>query len=479
MFSDAQAPELSSRSRRRWRFWLLLGGVPILALVLSAVAWLIRANLGLQAAIDEADRLDPRWRLEEIEADRFTPPPGQSAADKIVAVRRLMPGRWPGHANVSQNYKFFDDMSPEHQLNDQRIAALGEILELVGPVLAEARSLIATPLGRHAVVYPLDWFSTLLPTVHDTRWAAALLRFDVYDKAQSGDADGAVRSCHAALNAGSSIGDQPNAVAQMARCAVQVVAVSLLERALAQGEPSDGVLAELQARLAAVEPEPLLLYALRGDRAGLNQFFENVRNDTIPIGTVAAVIGQAGKLDPGIEALLRVPGFVATQQTAVLHRLNEFVEIGTLPPEQWTKPLGVLQAKENELRSFARLFVGAEFQITKGCQRNHGFLRCAIVPIAAERFRRANGNWPATPDDLVSTGLLKSVPNDPFAAGQRIKFARRPDGLTVYSVGENGIDEGGDLTKDVHGIGADLGFRLWDVAARRQAPLPAKPAESP
>ena len=47
----------------RWRFWLLLIGVPILILVASGVGWLLRVNTALQTAVAEADRLDPRWRL--------------------------------------------------------------------------------------------------------------------------------------------------------------------------------------------------------------------------------------------------------------------------------------------------------------------------------------------------------------------------------------------------------------------------------
>src|SRR5882757_732183 len=95
MFTDNDPTAVADRPRRRWRFWLLFVGLPVLALVLSGVGWVIRAKSGLQSAIEEADRLDPRWRLEEIEADRATPPSGQNAADKIAEVKRLKPVPWP------------------------------------------------------------------------------------------------------------------------------------------------------------------------------------------------------------------------------------------------------------------------------------------------------------------------------------------------------------------------------------------------
>jgi hypothetical protein len=45
-------------------------------------------------------------------------------------------------------------------------------------------------------------------------------------------------------------------------------------------------------------------------------------------------------------------------------------------------------------------------------------------------------------------------------------------------VGPDGKDNGGKIDPQMpHREGADLGFRLWEVAKRRQPPQPPKPAE--
>ncbi|HEY1379612.1 MAG TPA: hypothetical protein VGF55_22605 [Gemmataceae bacterium] len=476
MFTDRPAATVTGRPRRRWRVWLLLVGVPVALLVLAVGVWFIRVNGRLQAAIAEADRLDPRWRLEDIEADRFTPPPGQNAADKIVAVRRLTPAKWwdPTKAQL------FDDLLPERRLNDQQIAALRELLEPVGPALAEARSLIDTPRGRHFLTYAPIWLETRQPA-GDNRDVAALLRYDIFDKAQAGDADGAARSCHAAFHAGCSIGDEPFALSQVVRVAVQAIAVNLLERTLAQGEPSEAVLAALQSRLEDEEPAPLLLYAMRGDRAGIFRVFDNLRNGSV------SVTDMLGPLDTlSFENLrCRNPASVICAQTWCLRSATAAVEIAKLPPEQWAVPFAEQgNASEEQFRTgqLGRLHALAGLLITRGqaeiFQRNHALLRCAIVAVAAERYRRAKGHWPATPDELVKAGLLKAVPGDPFAAGQPVKFVRLGDGLVVYSVGQDGTDDGGKLDKDPKKPGTDYGVRLWDVTARRQPPLPPKPADT-
>jgi hypothetical protein len=475
MFTDNPATATSDPPRRRWRFWLFVIGVPLLVAVLSGVGWVIRANSGLQGAIDEADRLDPRWRLEEIEADRATPPPGQNAADKIVAVKRLMPTPWP----KPTTYDLFNDLPSVNRLSDEQRAALVEMLGPVGPALVEARSLIDTPHGRHPVTYAPDWVSTTLPTIQTSREAVTLLKFDVLDKAEAGDMDGAVRSCHAAFHAGCSLGDEPNLIAQLVRIACQAFAINLLERTLAQGEPSDAVLAALQARLEAAEPEPLLLYGLRGERAGGNQFFQGIRDGTIPAGNAISAFGLAGGMPAPFAYLLRLPGYVTAQQAGLLRYMTEMVEVAKLPPEQWQNRLAGQRAKIQQLPMLAQLLVAAVDKMSEACQRNHALLRCAIVAIAAERYRRANGQWPETPDELVKAGLLKAVPTDPYAAGQRIKFTRAADGLIVYTTGTDGKDDGGKLNPDARKAGFDYGLRLWDVSARRQPPLPPKPAGTP
>ncbi len=475
MFKDDPAPAVDAPPRGRWRFWLFIIGTPVLLAALAGVGWLVQVNGGLSGAIADADRLDPRWRLEEIEADRPTPPPGRNAADTIAAIRRLKPSPWPD----ATKDQLLNDLPAVNLLNEQQAAAVKEELGRAGPALAEARSLIDTPRGRHPITFAPNWIGTLLPMVQANREAAVLLKYDVLDKAQAGDADGAVRSCHAAFHAGSSLGDEPFLISQLVRIACQAVAVNLLERTLAQGEPSDAVLAALQARIEAAEAEPLLLYGLRGERAGGHSLFENLRNGTVPTGNIAGIFGAGGGPPAALNALAYIPGFLTTQHAGLLRFMNELIEVSKLPPDQWTDRLAAQTAQANQLPVLARMMAPAVDKVAQACQRNHALLRCAVVMIAAERYRRAKGQWPATPGELVKAGLLTAVPGDPFAAGQAIKFARKGDGLIVYSVGPDGADNGGNVDKSGMKAGTDLGVRLWDVAARRQPPLPPKPADAP
>ena len=67
----------------------------------------------------------------------------------------------------------------------------------------------------------------------------------------------------------------------------------------------------------------------------------------------------------------------------------------------------------------------------------------ACVAIAAEQFRRANGAWPKSAEQLAPF-LGGTVPMDPLADGP-IRMATDPDGFRMWSIGRDGKDDGGNL----------------------------------
>jgi hypothetical protein len=95
-------------------------------------------------------------------------------------------------------------------------------------------------------------------------------------------------------------------------------------------------------------------------------------------------------------------------------------------------------------------------------------LRCAVAMVAVERHRRAQNRWPDALTDLVPT-YLPRVPLDPYD-GAPLQYRRLNDGVVIYSIGRDGKDNAGKLDKNPLKEGTDLGFRLWDLAQRRQPP---------
>ena len=104
--------------------------------------------------------------------------------------------------------------------------------------------------------------------------------------------------------------------------------------------------------------------------------------------------------------------------------------------------------------------------LAKGQARTVAELRCALCALAAERYRRTQGDWPASLAALVPN-YLASIPVDPFDA-QPLRMRRLEQGFVIYSVGPDGQDCGGILIRP--GKADAPGFRLYDEQHRRQPP---------
>jgi hypothetical protein len=111
--------------------------------------------------------------------------------------------------------------------------------------------------------------------------------------------------------------------------------------------------------------------------------------------------------------------------------------------------------------------------------RKHAHVRCLAAALAAERYRREHGAWPESLDKLVPAQLTE-VPLDPYD-GQPLRYRRLADGVTIYAVGGDGVDNGGLFDREnAVRPGTDVGVRLWDVKHRRQSPRPQeRPPEEP
>ncbi len=92
--------------------------------------------------------------------------------------------------------------------------------------------------------------------------------------------------------------------------------------------------------------------------------------------------------------------------------------------------------------------------------------RTIATALAAERFRLDHKRWPTSLQELAPKYLV-SVPLDPFT-GKPLLLKQEADGITIYSVGINGIDQQGTIFPVDKQFENDIGYRLWNPDKRRQ-----------
>jgi hypothetical protein len=275
---SAESAWLSARAR--WRLLLALGVIVLLGGLLTVLVsrrFDAAADADLQEAFAELDRLDPGWRFEDLQAKRARIPDAENGALHALAVARQVPKDWAAAEDFSM---LFDELAPEPRLNEQQDRRLRQELARAAVAVAAARKMKDFPRGRFTIAYTEDWISTPQP-YQDVRPVASVLEHDATRRAEDGDADGALESCRAILNCGRAIGDEPGVFAALVRMTCRAIAAHAVQRTLAQGEPSAGALRELLRALREEEPEPLLLIALRGERAGLDRLVEGIQTERI------------------------------------------------------------------------------------------------------------------------------------------------------------------------------------------------------
>ena len=462
--------------RRRVWPWVFLG-VGVVVLVAAAVParrQLLRqaARERVREALAELDAADPRWRLADIEADRPKVPDAENSARVVVAVAGLLPRNWPEAAFVDA----FGEPEPPELLSKDDYARLRAELTKLAPALREAGRLADLPRGRYPITYRKEVFATLLTDQQKARPVDALLRSDAWVRAQDGDAAGALVSCRGILNAARSLGDEPLAVSQLIRNAGAAVACQTAERVLALGEPGPEELARLQRLLEDEGRFPAALVLARGERAAWQEFFDGVET-----GEISAEEGPADRRPLAGRLFGRSQrDRLREEHQRALRLLTRLVEAARRPPHEQLPAVRAAAADEatdgtgREGSVTAGFLLSSVERVLESVRRKQAQVGCAATALAAERYRRARGGWPDSLQKLVPD-FLDAVPRDPYD-GAPLRYRRLDDGLVVYSVGPDGTDDGGTIDRDdPQRPGADLGFRLWDVAHRRQPPPKAPP----
>jgi hypothetical protein len=484
----------SIQPRRRWWWRILIGLFTLLVTtVIGRWVWWERTRAQgeeeLAAAIAETEAVDPRWRWEQIEEDRPKVPDEENSIlvlkrfdESMSAMDADQPGRrWdPVDLKLPNGEKLLPDLIDNHFLDDDRLKFLRK--ELKGHEASIELAAVAKdfPKGRAALHVKSNPFNTLLP--HDVfcRNAGLVLVLDIERLLHEGRGPAVWMRITAMLNAGAGLKGEGLLVSQLVRITLRILAARRLERVLAIGESLDADLRQMQMRLASEEAEELLIPALRGERALFTIFFENLASGRMTLNEIAGGRHGSEAWDGWLGWTLykaRLPADQAYQ----LRTMKELIAIAQLPTHEQLEQIELFharfrreshEARENKERIMSALLLPATDKLFEAAIRDKALLRCTIAALAAERYRLENEKkeWPKKLDDL-SPKYLDSVPLDPFD-GQPLKYKFRDDGVTIYSVGADGVDNGGtNLTASGREPGADLGFRLWNPDQRGLPPL--------
>jgi hypothetical protein len=452
---------------------VLAAAVLVASVVAYSVWQMYESERRLTEAFAETDQLDPGWRLMELEANREKVPPEQDAAaiiarvgDKAVAILNTGTVRQDLH-EVSGT---LEDIRPDRAPAAEQTAKLRVALAPLAPVLTEARKVIDLPRGRFPtnVKQTLSWTVWNADQVNIVSW---LLVSEAVLRLQDDDANGAWSDCLILLNVARSLGDEPVAVVQSVRARNVARSGWLMERTLAHGVIAEPRLAKAQAQIADELTHPTLLISLRGSRGLIDHTFQLLEAGRASLAEAKQMVAPTSRA-PGIREEIAGyldRGSIRPAHAWLLRHMNEAIEIAKGPEIEVEPALEELQKKLADAPELARTLAPKLDRMTDHCRRQRAQLRCALAALAVERYRLARDAWPASLDDLVAAKLLTAVPIDPYD-GKPLRYRPTPDGMVVFSIGQDGHGNGAALDADPPTAAADrVEFRLWDAAQRGRA----------
>jgi hypothetical protein len=405
----------------------------------------------LKKALAELDRLDPGWRLDDILKNQPKFPDAENGALQRIAVQRMLPARWWGPTLTFGG-------APEVQLSADQLARFRAKLKELSPAVQAARKLAYAPRGSEPITWTRNGLSTPLSQPMETLELVRFLRMDVEVLAQDGEIEKAMTSCRAMVCTGRTLGDSPSLMSALLRVACQTLARGSLQRVLAQGEPTEAALADLQLLLEEEAAQAVLLNAFRVERASFDNTLEALQTGEAKFSEVFPPISprwvrQCGFSDDWIYSLRF--GSIKNNRAAFLECFTSLIETDKLHPIDRLRAIEEVSKRIRELPWLARseLQMYAKYQQDKEVDYLH--LTTAIAALATERYRLAHGRWPESLEVLVPQ-YLDRVPDDIFADGP-LRLQSLDDGLVIASVGKTGSKPR-----------TLANFRLWDVKHRRQ-----------
>lgn len=401
----------------------------------------------LEAAVKEYRSLGLPWEAKDLEPQ---PPlgPDENAAPLLKAV--------------------FDALQPTPSTEPPALGAVSDALR-DGATAKERQAALAPfrplfkdierALEKSRLSLKHDWdegFDTAFPELAAGRSVVELLVTRAATKRDAGDFDGAAEDLMKAQKLGRMLGQDPTLLAGLTSLACEALVLREVERLIEVSQKDPQGLIAANRVLASPLPPDYLMHHLRGEmysgvaytrnldrlggwRAEFGVLSEEPVEDSrqsivrtgLPSGTIAR--GLLARYLQGWNAIFRdwKPG---EDPMSIAKRAN-----------------ALMQRDEAERRMsfhWNPLWLSTVVEAAPVYVRSETYRRCLQGLSRVVAYRSRTGRWPATLADADFNGI------DPFD-GKPLRMVVKGDQVRVYSVGPDGIDDGGVTSNEPRAGGHD------------------------
>lgn len=445
---------------------LVLGVVVgLIALVLYALG--VAATTRWERYAAELRAKGEPLTFEEIEAMRTRIPDEENGA---LVIEKLKPAleRVSPPPNT-KNILVFTFVSGDDDLfsgfPSAAIAPSQTFVDQHSEVLGALSKLRAFPAGRFdidlSVAAKAPW-DIVLPQLTHLRTASKLVYLDALMKTLRGDVEGALGSVEIQGALSGTVSEHPTVIARLVQIANESQIPRTAEVALRAGSATPMGLTHAQKIVVARLEAGSVIWAFRGERAFFSAICENLASGRVSLQDIAGTGGLPG-------ASWLPAWLVRRNQIEGVTLISSLVEAGDDPLAlaAAVKRMDEAVAQTGPTRLLVKIFLPSLSRAVTLNQKNTASLLCTHAALAAERFRLEKSRLPESLEELVPE-FLDAVPTDPFD-GNPLRFRTTEQGIVIYSIDENLIDDGGSLEpqKKRPRRSLDVGFRLLKPEHRR------------
>jgi hypothetical protein len=299
-----------------------------------------------------------------------------------------------------------------------------------------------------------DGIGMTLQAQQNLRFVSSLLDVEYEVAIHHGDARVACESVHTMFALARSLEREPLLVSQLLRLGKNDMALGHFQRLMMIFDLSESDLAQIDSDLAGIDYYDGFRQSMLGERViGMETFAHPmVLGERAPTAVASLVFGQAD-----LAVYLQLMDELLKASAAKNHQgLRDAAEQGHQD---------ITRARANWRYYITKQLLPSLQAFTDAIGRGTARRDVARMAIAVERYRRANGHCPTSLDELVPD-FATEVPVDPFS-GVALKLRVSDEGCRVYSVGPDGVDQGGSV--DEAGSAGDIVFRVPKRAANDDA----------
>jgi hypothetical protein len=461
------------KKRPLWVKLLVAVGSIVLLLVVVGLVWDRIAFDRVERAKAELDQAGILYTYADLEAARKSWPEDENAATLLLELTENENWDPPVSEEVEERLPLLGfEESPE--LGIHWSGATAAAVDAYLADRAEMREQLDRLRQYEGGRFPVDPASSFpdvpLPPLSGLRYAVRVKALDAEWHLLQGETDRFVDDIEVIQKLATLVADDTSFAAMIHGMIIEDLGVRTIERGLSLTELAPGRLEQLDSILRQMHPPERIRWALQGELAYWVAALETFRKGQDPPAVVQTPVRVS--LVPGLR------GFLAADGAFGIEQYRRLIEVSDNPVaalevareiDRWiaSRPLYAFMSRS--------LFpvMTRMFQYDTSSEL---LVECARVAMATERYRLDHGGFPTALDELVPD-YIEAVPVDFFDA-KPLKYRIDDDGVVIYSVNWNGVDDGGDLEWRKDGTGQpDSGFRLLKPELRGR-PAPVETAET-